>query len=735
MRGGDKILHSVNFRPNAGACVQQKSCLLLIGLGLLVAGCAAEVQKSDKETIWGRPAGQGDRNVSVAIGPAKSDTPVEGEGRRVEYFTGSGVFVAPQISPVAEVTSGQNGGFALNFTNADIRTVFGAIVSDILHRAYLIDPSVQGTITLQSSADLSEQQLLPALETALATKGLTILEEGDVLHLVPTALAPKRITEFPVARPESAGLPTFGIQLVPLNHVPPKEMADLIRPFAPQDGILRVDNARRMLILAGTTAEMRTMLNAVRTFDVDWMEGMSFAMYRVRFVEAEKLAKELLELFGDPDTPIAGQVRLIPVPRLNAILGIAADISILKRVESWIERLDVHGSSEGRRIYVYKVQNGNAADLASSLAAITGASTFARATPPAQDRVASSSSLPRSSSPDTQTQGRTPGNARPTTQGSGLQAGRNSSHSANLNTNQTQDFAGNGLRIVPNVENNSLLILATPTEFGVIEAAIKQIDTPPRQVLIEASIAEVTLNNDLRYGLQWFFEQGNNTLTFSSASSGAAASTFPGFSYVFDRMDARVVLNALESVTDVKVLSSPKLLVLNNQSATLQVGDQVPIIKTQAVSVVDANAPIVNSVEFRDTGVILTVRPRINDSGLILMDIFQEVSDVTPTTTSGIDSPTIQQRRLTSTIAVRNGETLALGGLIRETQSENRSGLPLLSHIPVLGNLFKTTNHTRRRTELIVLLTPRVMRDPRETEEAMEYLRRQFRNVAPLTNP
>jgi len=286
------------------------------------------------------------------------------------------------------------------------------------------------------------------------------------------------------------------------------------------------------------------------------------------------------------------------------------------------------------------------------------------------------------------------------------------------------------LKIVPNPENNAVLVYATPNEFTVIEAALKRLDVVPIQVMIEASLAEVTLTDDIKYGLQWAYQGGNGPLVLSEASNGSINPAFPGFSYLYTgATDIRAVLNAIENITDVKVLSSPKLLVLNNREAELQIGDQVPITVQSAISTVGETAPIVNSVQLRDTGVILRITPRANKSGMVLLDVAQEVSDVVPTTTSNIDSPTIQQRRIASTIAVRNGETIALGGLIRDSKSKSRGGIPYLRKIPIIGDLFGSTGRNNRRTELIVLITPRVLRSQQESQEMMDDLRNQFRSL------
>jgi len=285
---------------------------------------------------------------------------------------------------------------------------------------------------------------------------------------------------------------------------------------------------------------------------------------------------------------------------------------------------------------------------------------------------------------------------------------------------------------VPDIRNNAVVVSATPEEYRQIESALRQLDVTPLQVLIEATIAEVTLTDELRYGLQWFFHAGDSNFTFSPLASGAVAPIFPGFNYALTSSNAQVILNALTQITDVKVISSPQLMVLNNETARLQVGDQVPIATQEVQSIVDSDAPIVNSIEYRDTGVILNVSPRVNSGGLVVLDIVQEVSDVVPTTTSDLNSPTIQQRRVKSTVAVQSGESVALGGLIRDSNSKGVTGLPVLSEIPVLGNLFKTTDNTQRRTELLILLTPRVVANRKDAREITEELRSRVRALAPL---
>jgi general secretion pathway protein D len=289
------------------------------------------------------------------------------------------------------------------------------------------------------------------------------------------------------------------------------------------------------------------------------------------------------------------------------------------------------------------------------------------------------------------------------------------------------------IRIIADDSTNSLVIRALPRDYRKIREAIDRLDILPLQVLIEATIAEVTLSDELRYGVEWFFRSGDFEATFTQNPLGAVGATFPGFSALFANADVSVVLNALEAVTDVDVISSPQLLVLDNQTARLQVGDQVPIVVQQAAPIGGDLDTIVNSIELRDTGVILTVTPRVNAGGLVTLEIQQEVSNVVQSETqtqSEQSTPTISQRLVSSTVAVQSGETVALGGLITDNRNRTRSGVPILSSIPVIGVLFSTRSRVNTRTELLVMLTPSVIDSPARAREVTEELRRRLSSVA-----
>ncbi len=459
----------------------------------------------------------------------------------------------------------------------------------------------------------------------------------------------------------------------------------------------------------------------VDLFDVDYMAGMSFALLPVKNTSANGLVSELEQLFGaSSGTPMAGLVRFIPIERLNAVMAISPQPQQLEQVQTWMERLDRSGRLSDQSFHVVPLQNRAAKEVADLLQRTLSDN------PQDQSNTSTPVNNVRPDMTPVVTEASAQGDAANTTTSPTSGSSLNSTPSR---TTTLASATGKPIRIQADDGNNSLLILSTPEEFQLLQQVVSVLDVAPNQVMLEATIAEVTLNDDLAYGINWFLESGEFNLTFSGADNGAVAPTFPGFSVLFSGQDGRAALSAVASITDVKVLSSPSLMVLDNRTATLQVGDQVPIVTQTSASTIDANAPIVNQVEMRDTGVILKVTPRVNEGGRVSLEIEQEVSDVTQTKTSGIDSPTIQQRKIKTSVAVDNGSTIALGGLIRDRVTDGATKIPLLGDIPVLGELFRTNTKRNERTELVVLITPRVVANASDAEIVTRELREKMRGV------
>lgn len=617
--------------------------------------------------------------------------------------------------PVAQTLAAQSSraaareGFTLAFVDADVRRVADAVLGEMMEVDYSVDPDVQGNVTLRTRQPVAREALPGLLEAALRSVDAVLIRDGNAYRVVARKAARTRA---PVVGEGAA--PGYGSEVVTLRSASADEIAKLLEQFLGKEVVAGSDPARNQVMIIGSAEERQAARTLIERFDVDALASANFELVRLENVDAETLTDELERIFQPPFDIIGTRVRVVPLPRLRSVLLVAADQGDLARIEPWVRRLDA-GVSGKRRLYSYAVQNGRARDLATSLQLVLGidaGTSPGLSGPPPRAPIATLVDLGDESPSEAIGQTPLPGNDTPLVAATAQAAPR----------------------IVPNEENNSLLIYANGEEYEFIREALEKLDQPVAQVLIEATLAEVTLSNDLRYGVNFSAATGDWDFTNSGTGSGVPASVFPGFSVSVIGSTAQAVLNTLQSKTNVRVLSAPKLMVLNNQTATLQVGDQVPIIIQQAQSVAAPGAPIVNTVELRDTGVILKVTPRVNDSGTIILDIAQEVSDVAQTTTSGINSPTIQQRRIASTVATRSGQMIALGGLIRDSVNRTRSGIPFLSQIPVVGGLFGTHNNIGSRTELIILITPTVIRSPQQATDVVDALIDGLERARPLVD-
>jgi len=697
-----------------------------------------------------------------------------------QILSGNGVFMeTPRAGTAPAPGATEAGDITLNFVNADVREVLPRVLGDVLHLNYVIDPKVQATITVQTSRPLRQQDVLPVLQEVLRASGLTLVASDGIYRLVASEDAP-RSGSLPIVvgrAPSNNPAQPYNIQIIPLRYVSATEIQHTIEPFMPKGATMQIDPTRNLLIISGTGVDLTTVTDMVRIFDVDWIAGMSFGIVPLQTASPKSVADQLAAIFGPKGTvPLPGMLSFAPLERMNAILVVSPQRAYVEQARLWIERLDRGENDNQPRIYQYHVQNSRAQDLAKVLTALLQSgqvSTVQAQTAPGSSLLTLGSTGAGSYGGPSLASGAggmataLPGAGGAGSPGgpSGLGASLNSSsglttpntgsesntagtdNTANAgSTGATQNAPGGiqmpAVRIVADEKNNNIVIYARAGEFRMIEDALQKLDVVPLQVLIEATIAEVTLSNDLQYGLQYFFHAHENSFIFGSTTTPITmppiAGTFPGFNYILGSANANVVLNLLSAITDVHVVSAPELLVLDHQTASLLVGDEIPIPTAQIQSTITTGAPIVNTVQYVDTGVILKVSPRINANGLITLDIAQEVSDVAnpSTTASSTNSlgPTIEQRRIQSEITVEDGETVALGGLIRDQTSLTKNGLPLLSDVPVVGALFRSTDRSIGRTELLVLLSPKVLHNASDARAATSELRNRLQSLQRTTD-
>ena len=736
---------------------------LLVGVVVLalITGCAGDRLRSEPSAS--EREGQKPVDIDKLIAERKlTDAPLITAGQPATEASGK---VKPSlvrgtdqmtkdVSPRANF-SASGGDVSLRFEQAPATDVVHAILGDLLKLPYTIQQPISGTITLHTQKPMPRDQLLSVFESVLRANGLVMMaDSAGVMHVgKPDAFK----DSVPPLGKLSAPQIGQGLVVVPLKYVGASEMADILKPVTRPEAIVRVDQVRNLLIMMGSRQQLEGWLDIIETFDVDVLKGMSVGLFPLQNVSVKELESALRAILsgaspasaaaasapraatGQPAAatsplapaevqalpslgPLGGVVRLMAIDRLNALLVVTPRAHYLETVREWVEKLDrpKDGETE-RQLFVYPVQNGTAQHMANLLNALFGGGTQA------QGANANSGVAPGMAAGSLGTQGAT-----------GTTSAQAFASAASANSGQqgaaiSQVSLGSQVKVVADEFNNSLIIFAPRVDYRKIESALRRLDQAPNQVLIEASILEVTLTDALKYGLQWYFQDslrsgwsGAGQLT--SSSSGTIAAASPGFSYSITNPlgDVRAVLNALAEKSLLKVLSSPSIMVLDNHTAAIQVGDQQPVRSGETVT---TGGVITSSIQYKDTGVMLSVTPSVNAGGSVAMTVKQTVTDV-----GSVDSATGQrsflQRQISSRVSVRSGETVVLGGLIRDNKTNGRQGVPLLSSIPYLGTLFSTTTDSTTRQELLVMITPRVMQSDDDIREVSDEMRVRMRALS-----
>ncbi len=661
---------------------------------------------------------------------------------------GSGVFVRDTAADAAtaEKNIAEAGDITLNFKAADLREFIRVVFEEILKQNYLIDPSIKGVVTLHTTYPVTQDAILPIMESVLQQNGAAVIFQQGIYKVVSLKDAPAQANSPVVGKQPAARGAGYAVQIVPLRYVAASEIQKIITPLVPKGGSVRIDEARNLLILSGPRYRIEQMLKTVKIFDVDWFKGMSFGLFRLQYAEAATLVKELQSLIGEEGkSPLAGIVRLTPIERLNAIMVVSHAPRYIDEVSALINQFDWGTEGPpGRRLYVYHLKNSKAQKLASSLQKIYGIADGGEKSAPSAkisqlppgeranvfqtaEGISHQPPAPRAATGAGGSYSRT----APLT---GPAAGRVKSP-ASADAHQQTLATQSEINIIADEDNNALLVMASPRDYRGIESVIKQLDTPPRQVLIEATIAEVTLSDSLAYGVRWFLSGGNTQLGLNSPVPSAAGGDGLTLATFSSSTDARLFIDLLASKTEVKFLSAPQVMVLDNHTANIRVGDQIPVTVRSSQSTVDSSAPVVSEVQFRDTGTLLSVTPRINAGGQVTLEISQEVSlPGSEPSVGGGGNVAISQRTIDSSVVVQSGETVVLGGLILETHNEARSGIPILMDIPWIGYLFSSTSEVVFRTELIVMITPQVIVDENAARAVIEEMRNKMKKAIEFGN-
>lgn len=692
-------------------------------------------------------------NASDAQGAAGGQAGGEAAFRRM-------AFVGDTDEGGAVQQAGGGGSYKLNFENADVREVVQAVLGETLRINYTMTEDVSGKVTISSPRAMSSQELLGALEASLNANGFSMTKSAGGYRIAPTAVG-GGVVDTPFATQ-----PSYGVSVVPLRHVSAATMGKLVAGFIAENDGLRVDQARNAMVVRGPGAKRQEAIDAIMSFDADWMQNQAVGIYEVRRASPDAVVAELNRVFDAEKGASGGVIQFKPIGRLRAVMVVSKNPALLKRAETWVRRLDRDTQSGSENVFVYKARYRDAKELARIVSTLfraggdggrgASASTGARSATLGQsgfDRDGSGSSGSGSSgsafgsgssgsdASRSSLQGRQGGPGQPSAfnnpnfdqnEGGG-QTGADVGAAGGGDSIDltTQGQGGDRASVLVSADpaNNAVVVYADGYTYQKILAALRQLDSAPLQVAIQATIAEVTLNDDMKQGVEYFVKSGNvglgdnrGSVSLFGTAASALSKLAPGFNVVLGtNASPDVLISALDAVTDVEVLSSPSLVVAENQPANFQVGDEVPITTRQGQSTLTPDAPVLNSVEYRDTGVILNVTPRIGSNDAVTMQIEQEISAVR--SGSNTLTPTLSKRRVASNISVTSGQTVLLAGLISKRDERGRNQIPVLGDLPAVGALFGQRSRTNQRTELVVFIRPTVIRTGEDAQTVAEEFR------------
>jgi len=617
---------------------------------------------------------------------------------------------APNLSSAGDAT--------FNFEGESVQAVVKVILGDLLQQNYVIAPTVTGTVTLATPRPVSPAQAISLLEMVLGWNNARLIWSDGRYNVVPSDQAiPGNLAPRTGSPANARG---YEVRAIPLKYISATEMEKLLKPYARDKAVVQADNTRNLIVLGGTRAELQNYLRTIEIFDVDWLAGMSVGVFPLQSAEASKVVTELEKVFGENGkTPLAGMFRFMPLEGQNSVMVITSQPKYLRDVETWIERMDAGG--EGVRLYVYEVKNVKAVDLSDQLSSVFGNS---------------SSGSKTNDSPSIQpglepVEVRTVNNPPPTNtvKPGSIASARNAELS----------IGSGDVSISAVEESNSLLVRASPGQWESIRRAIDRLDTMPLQVHIEAQVVKVTLGGKLEYGVSWYF---NNAITPAADynasqlqndwSTSGSSITSGGGNWTLIGPSAKAVISTLDELSNVKVLSAPSVLVRNNVEATFDSGEQIPVVSTILNSGGNNNADNTYSqVQFRQTGISLKVKPRVSTDGMVFLDITQDVSkaSIQPDSTGNVR---VDTNKLKTEVAIQDGETVILAGLIATEQTKGSNGLPFLSRLPFIGALFGKQVKNNSRSEILVLITPTVVRNPSDARKLTDEYGSRFKALDPL---
>ncbi|MGB9499668.1 MAG: type II secretion system secretin GspD [Dissulfuribacterales bacterium] len=601
------------------------------------------------------------------------------------------------------VVSDQKNRLVFNFDNADLTEVIRTL-AELLEINYMLDAGVGGTVTIHTSGELSKKDLFPIFYQILDVNGLTAVKQNKIYKIIHAKDASRLPIMSRVGRDDLVVPPEERVivQIIPLHSVSVSEMSKVLTPFISTDGTIISKENTNVLIVVDKSYNIKKVLRLVSVFDTDVFERMNHRFYSIQYGDVDSLAGILDKLLSSYGDAVKADVNFIPITRLNILLVMSSNPKVFAKLDEFIEKYDVPSENTESGIYFYPVKNGQAADIADILNKVftgksdkkgeklkTGAASALRNPLGMEAKAAKAAAQAKKTEPK-------PVSGADVTMGSGTLRGE--------------------VKITTDESRNSLIIEATPADYQIVKNLLTKLDIMPRQVLIEVTLAEITLDKSTQMGVEWSYVKGNANMSTSllNATMGNSGLNFT----IGNSQRWTAAISALASENKVNILSSPSILASNSKPASIDISTEIPVASSQYQYTDNSDNLFETDIEYRDTGIMLTVTPNINESGLVTMDIDQEISEQASNVTVGNkEYPSFFKRSTKTTLTVQSGQTIVIGGLIKETKSDGESGTPWFVNIPVINFLFGKTKKELSRNELILLITPSVIATGDDVDE------------------
>ncbi len=606
------------------------------------------------------------------------------------------------VSVSSEAVSGVEspaaaGDVSFDFDNADLDAVIRAM-ADFLGINYIVDPGITGKVTIHTAGRLKAADVFPVFYQTLEVNGLSAVKEGNVYRI----LKSQDVSRMPITprigdSEEIAPEERIILQIIPLKYISAPEVTKVIAPFISPEGTIISEGTTNTLLVLDKGINIFKILKLIEVFDVSVFDRINYRFYTLQNASAGDVSKTLESVLPPVAAGGKEEVKFIPIEWLNSLLVVSPNREAIDNVKSLIHQLDVPSEGAQPQIYVYSVKNGMAVDLGDTMRAI-----FAGAVKSTQ--VTKRESVP--TNPFAR-------GARDKEKSDDASTAKTAASNSSVKTGSTESSAGPSatlrgeVRITDDQIRNALIIEALPGDYKIIKRILERLDVLPRQVLIDVVIAEISLGQGTELGIEWNFKKED----WSDTGSLAATIGDTGLQYALGLSKKwQAALHALANDSKLNIISSPTVLASDNKPAQIDVTTEVPIPSSNYTYVNDGDNVLETNVEYRDTGVILDVTPHINEYGLVTMDISQEVSNVgNLIKVAGQDYYSFDRKKILTSLTVKHNQSIVIGGLISREKKNASSGVPWLAKIPIIRWLTGTEKKEASRSELIVMITPRVI--------------------------